>query len=111
MTDDSQTVIFRRPVTSVEEMQQAWNGPFRDARVQQILLDASRWRNLKANPPKPVAKEVPPVQRPGAAKSGAPSRDAEIASLEEKLSTARGVNALRIATQLTGLRRAAATRR
>jgi predicted house-cleaning noncanonical NTP pyrophosphatase (MazG superfamily) len=96
---------------SPEEMQQAWNGPFRDARVQQILLDAAQWRNLKANPPKPVAKDVPPVQRPGAVRNATPALDAEIKALEQKLETTSGINALRIATQLTGLRRQAAAKR
>jgi hypothetical protein len=96
---------------SLEEMQQAWNGPFRDARVQQILLDAARWRNLKANPPKPVEKPVPPVQRPGPARGVNPSREAEIQSLEQKLSTLTGRAALQAAAQLTQLRRATAKSR
>lgn len=96
---------------SPEEMQQAWNGPFRDARVQQILLDAARWRNLKANPPKPVAKDVPPVQRPGTVRNTTPALDAEIQALEKRLEAASGMNALRIATQLTGMRRQAAAKR
>jgi hypothetical protein len=70
---------------SHEEMLNAWNGPFRDHRVQQMLLDAARYRQLKKNPPKPTAKPVPPVQRPGTASSANAGTEAEIKALEQKL--------------------------
>lgn len=70
-----------------EEMAQAWaTGPLRDFRMQQIMLDAARYRALKKNPPKPAGKPVPPVQRPGAAKSTQSATNAELDKLNEKLS-------------------------
>jgi hypothetical protein len=70
---------------SPEEMANAWNGPFRDHRVQQILLDAARYRSLKKNPPKPTQKPLPPVQRPGAAPARSAGDQDAVKALEQKL--------------------------
>ncbi len=89
---------------SAQEMAHAWNGPFRDHRVQQLLLDAARYRQLQKNPPKPAAKPLPPVQRPGVAApvgKGA-HQDAEMSALEKKSTLS-----LKEAARLTRLQRLA----
>jgi hypothetical protein len=68
-----------------EEMQVAWNGAFRDHRVQEMILDAARYRQLKKNPPKPSPKPVPPVQKPGSSSAAkSTTRDAAIKELKSK---------------------------
>src|SRR6185369_16307017 len=70
-----------------QEMAYAWQGAFRDHRVQQLLLDAARYRQLKKNPPKPAGKPLPPVQRPGVASaSQGGAYDTQIKALEGKQS-------------------------
>ena len=56
------------------ELYAAWQGqPFsmRDARVQAIVADATRWRNAQASSKNIVthAKPLPPVQRPGVSRT------------------------------------------
>jgi len=91
-----------------EEMQWAWNGPFRDHRMQQILLDAAKFRKLEKNPPKPGKKPLPPVQRPGSARSAPTSVDVQIKALEDKFNSTGN---LKLGAQILAMKRANASRK
>lgn len=71
------------------ELRKAWNGeehiPFRDYRIQSLIIDAIKYREAQANLKKVVAKPVPPVQRPGVPAVRGSAQDAEIKSLEQRL--------------------------
>jgi hypothetical protein len=54
---------------------------------------------------------LPPVQRPGVAHDRNVDTHAQIQSLQRQLDRATGMNALRLATQLTQLQREVQTRR
>lgn len=78
-----------------------------DRRLQKLLFRAIKLDEIKAAPAKAIPKAVPPVQRPGTAQARAPSTVQQIQNLEKQLETARGNKALRIAADLSALRRAA----
>jgi hypothetical protein len=92
------------------ELARAWNvqGDFslRDHRVQALIIDAVRWREAQAKAREAAAKPVPPVQRPGTAQARGAAQAVTIQNLENKLGSARGQNAIRLAAQLTAARRA-----
>jgi len=71
------------------ELAATWDGhekfSLRDARLQQIILDASRYRELKAKPPVPAAKPVPQVQRPGVSQPRGASDTQHLQALSAKL--------------------------
>ena len=71
-----------------QELVQAWNGEAsispRDVRFQLLLLDAVKYREAKAKPA-PIAKPVPPVQRPGVAKPAGAGNSEVIQNLTAKL--------------------------
>jgi hypothetical protein len=92
---------------SDNEMVQAWGGAFRDYRMQQVLLDASRYRQLKNNPPKPAAKAVPPVQRPGSARAPGAEQESTVKALDDRLSK---TGSLKDAVRLMTARRQMAAR-
>lgn len=71
-----------------DELGAAWSGApisLRDARIQEVFLNAARYSAAKAAKPSP--KPVPPVQRPGVSRS-LPERKAEAA--EADIGRARG---------------------
>lgn len=55
---------------SNQELAGLWGGNelFRDHRIQSLILDAMKYRDLKKSPPKPATKPAPKVQQPGTAK-------------------------------------------
>ena len=82
--DYLQDIGFKR-----DELAATWNGQekfsLRDARLQQIILDASRYRELKSKPPAPAPKPVPQVQRPGTPQPRGASTAAQLQALSAKL--------------------------
>ncbi len=70
------------------ELASNWNGQekisFRDARMQQLVHDATRYRELKAKPPAPAPRPVPQVQRPGVSQPRGASDDQAVQSLNNK---------------------------
>lgn len=94
-----------------DELEKSWNGEMaispRDHRFQLLVYEASKYRELKANAAKPAPKPVPPVQRPGIATTRADTSKAEVEGLRNRLKTAKGIDAARIAAQLVRAQRAA----
>jgi hypothetical protein len=97
-----------------EELGQLWNGSqalaLRDHRMQLLILDGIRYRDAQQKAKAVTAKPVPPVQRPGVSQPRGAAHDAQIQALNQKLETAKGSNALKVAAQLVAARRAAARR-
>lgn len=94
-----------------DELSDLWHGKramsLRDARLQEIVYDAIRYRDAQAKARKATVKPIPPVQRPGVTPpKGAP--DAQVQVLTQKLDGASGRNALLTAAKLVATRRAAA---
>lgn len=77
---------------------------FRDARTQEILLDAIRWRASKHRMREIAAKPLPPVQRPGTRRDAMPGEHVEVRSAEKAMNTNPS---LRNAMRLMQARRAA----
>jgi hypothetical protein len=93
---------------SDQELSHLWNGPFRDAKVQSLILDAVRYRTAKVTAQKSAPKPVPPVQRPGAAPNKGAQLQAQIEQQSERLKSAKGMDAVRAATELLRTQRQAA---
>jgi hypothetical protein len=93
-----------------DELARMWNGQqslsIRDARLQKLIVDGVRYREAQAKARTATAKPIPPVQRPGVSQGKAADRDAKIASLSQQLDKATGINALRLAAELTRAKRA-----
>ena len=96
---------------SKTDLAKAWNGEMgisvRDHRIQQLIYDAVRYREAKAKIAQPQAKPVPPVQKPGVSQQKGDTNLAKIDSLKKRLTTAKGMEAVRIATELHQAQRAA----
>ena len=90
------------------ELAQAWNGTrdlsLRDHRVQLLVRDATLWREAQAKAKAAAQKPVPPVQRPGAARSESAASEAQIQALGKRLES---TGSLRDAAALVRARRAA----
>jgi hypothetical protein len=80
---------------------------FRDARTQEILLDAIRWRASKNRMKEIASKPLPAVQRPGTRRDAMPGEHAAVQAAEKAMSTNPS---LRNATRLMQARRAAGMR-
>jgi hypothetical protein len=80
-----------------------------DHRVQLLIRDAIRLRDAQERARDVHARPVPPVQKPGVALPKGAARDAHIQNLSKQLDNARGMEALRLAAQLTVERRRAAS--
>jgi hypothetical protein len=88
-----------------EELGRLWNNPvFRDARMQQLILDAVRFQEAKKGALEATKKTLPPVVRPGVAQPGK-DRDLQIKSLETQIDKSSGINALRAAAKLVATNR------
>jgi hypothetical protein len=77
---------------------------FRDARTQEILLDAIRWRASKHRMKEIAAKPLPPVQRPGTRRDAMPGEHVEVRAAEKAMNASPS---LRNAMRLMQARRAA----
>jgi hypothetical protein len=80
---------------------------FRDARTQEILLDAIRWRASKHRMREIAAKPLPPVQRPGTRRDAMPGEHVEVRAAEKAMNANPS---LRNAMRLMQARRAASAR-
>ena len=80
---------------------------FRDARAQEILLDAIRWRASKDRMKEIATRPLPPVQRPGARRDAMPGEQASMQAAEKAMDANP---TLRNAMRLMQARRAANTR-
>jgi hypothetical protein len=77
-----------------------------NAGIQKLIADGLRYRDIQ-NAPKAVAtKPVPPVQRPGAAKTVNTGNAQQIQALLKQVNSATGDQAIRLAAELRQLRRA-----
>ena len=76
-----------------------------DHRVQRLLADALKLRDIKSAP-KAVPQALPPVQRPGVSKPAANSNAGKIQALEKQLTNTSGYNQARIMAEIRQLRRA-----
>lgn len=95
-----------------EQLPALWNQPmFRDAMMQRIVFDASKWHAAQQAAKKAAAKPVPPVQRPGPA-AVRPGLSQEIAQLEKQLGNATNVrDQIRAAADLRAAKRAASVKK
>jgi len=93
-----------------DEIKDAWEGrsgvAIRDHRVQLLIRDATLWRQAQAKAKQVTKAPVPPVQKPGTIRPRGSDNEAAIAAVQKQLETASGAAAVRLATQLTQLRRA-----
>jgi len=80
---------------------------FRDARTQELLLDAIRWRASKHRMKEIASKPLPAVQRPGTRRDALPGEHAAVQAAEKAMSANPS---LRNATRLMQARRAAGMR-
>jgi hypothetical protein len=80
---------------------------FRDARTQELLLDAIRWRASKHRMKEIAAKQLPAVQRPGTRRDAMPGEHTAVQAAEKAMSANPS---LRNATRLMQARRAAGMR-
>lgn len=94
-----------------EELGALWQGKagisLRDARVQQLVYEAAKWREAQAKAKEVRAKPLPPVQKPGSVRPAGASEADQIQSLQKKLETSSGRAALQVAAQLQALQRKA----
>jgi hypothetical protein len=91
----------------------AWQGQnglsLRDHRMQLLIRDATLYREAQTKAKAAVAKQVPPVQRPGVAGSTPTAREAELTALNKQLDGARSsMTGARAAAALVAARRRAA---
>ena len=102
---DMAASLYRAVGFEDAELANLWSGKtrisLRDSRLSQIVLDAARYREAKANAAANVAKpNLPPVQRPGVGASRTP--DQHLQALEkafEKSGSLKDAAALRLARQ------------
>lgn len=71
-----------------DDLGKMWRGEkeisLHDHRLQLLIRDGLRYREANAKP-KPVPKNLPPVQRPGAVQSRSVTADAEVKNLAQRL--------------------------
>ena len=95
---------------SEEELAAAWNGqPFsmRDHRAQLLIWKAAQYDMARAGVGRPEAPALPPVQRPGISSSVGERTFVDTSDLRRQLKSARGLEAVRIATKMHQAQRAA----
>jgi len=79
-----------------------------NAAIQKLIADGLKYRDMLKAPKAVATKPLPPVQRPGVARGGNPSVTLQIQNLESQLSKATGNQAIRLAADLTRLKRTVA---
>lgn len=96
---------------SKSELFDLWNGKsklsLRDHRIQSLIHDGLKLREIQSAPLKAVKADVPPVQRPGTPPARSSGATSEIQALEKQLATASGMEAIRLGAKITNLRRSA----
>lgn len=78
-----------------------------DHRIQRLLADGLKLRDIQNAKTTASAKPLPPVQRPGAAKPARADAGQKIQALQKQLDNASGLAAIRIAAELQKARRSA----
>lgn len=102
------TLKYLTEVRDIPEAQipELWNNPlFRDAKMQLIVRDAVKWHNAQEAAKKAAKQSVPPVQRPGTAKTTSVGQ-AEVEAAQarfDKLPNLANASALREAKRAAGL--------
>lgn len=79
------------------------------AAFQRILLNSLKYEEAQKAPAKAAPKTLPPVSRPGTAKGGNSSVALQIQTKTSQLAQATGQEALRLAAELTRLKRTVAS--
>jgi hypothetical protein len=95
---------------SEEELAAAWNGvtfSMRDHRAQLLIWKAAQYDMARAGIGRPEAQPLPPVQRPGISAPIVDRNVVDTSDLRRQLKSARGLEAVRIATRLHQAQRAA----
>lgn len=89
---------------SQQELSDMWNGKerlsLRDHRVQALILDGMKYRDIQKAKTAATAKPLPPVQRPGTSKPSGSSVSAQIQALQERFNqtgSLKDAQALRVA--------------
>lgn len=77
-----------------------------NAGIQKLIADGLKYRDIQKAPKAVATKPIPPVQRPGAAKTVNNGSVQQIQALQKQLETASGNKAAEIGAQLLRLRRA-----
>jgi hypothetical protein len=94
---------------SEDELGRLWNGQdrlsLRDHRLQLLIRDGVKYREGQEAAKKIVAKPLPPVQRPGAAQPKGAHLQSQHAALTAKLPKAKGLDGVRIASEIRRLER------
>ncbi len=97
-----------------DELGQLWRGEkevsIHDHRLQLLIHDGVKYREMKAAAAKTTAKPLPPVQRPGVSRPKGAETEAQIQNLTKQLETASGNKAIRISADLQRARRSLAAR-
>ncbi len=99
-----------------KELSSAWSGksniPFRDHRVQLLILDGIKFRERQEQAKTVTAKPLPPVQRPGVSQPKGAAQSAQMETLGKKIDIARSSQqGIRAAADFVVAQRAAAARR
>jgi hypothetical protein len=91
-----------------EQLPKLWNEHlFRDAMFQRVVYDASRFHAAQQKAKAAVAVPKPAPQRPGSAPNKGAQVQDQIAGLQAKLKTSKGIEAAKTAAELMRLQRAA----
>jgi len=109
---DGAVTVLRDLGFQDQELGELWNGnrniSIHDHRLHLLLRDGIKWRDASAKARTVTARQVPPVQRPGAAQPKGALREAELQNLNKQLDNSRGNNAIKAAAALLAARRRAA---
>jgi hypothetical protein len=101
---DSAVNALRDTGFTEQELAGLWSGQssitLRDHRLQLLILDAVKYRDAKAKAATPPAKPVPPVQRPGTAPNKGAQVQAQIGQAAQKLTSAKGQDAVKAGVEL-----------
>ena len=98
-----------------KELASAWRGetsiPFRDARVQMLILDGIKYREAQTKAKTVQAKPLPPVQRPGVSQPKGAGQSQHIEDLGKKIDIARNpIQGAKAAAEMLIAQRRAAVR-
>lgn len=81
-----------------------------NAGIQKLIADGLKYRDIKAAPKAIADKPLPPVQRPGVRPPANAGAEKTIQALTSQLDKASGLQAIRLAAELTAAKRKAGAR-
>jgi hypothetical protein len=103
-----QSYLVKAVGVPAEILPKLWSEPlFRDAMFQEVIYHASQFHAGQQKVKNALEAPKPPVQRPGTPAPKGQQYQQEIAALEARQKTAKGVDALRVARDLTIAKRKA----